>query len=144
MAAQDSTLVAQQTTPLRVAGGIALAAIGSVAVNAVIAMLAHAAGASDEFMPLTIGAYGFLSVVGVLIAAIGWAVIRRAAKQPAAVFRWLVPTIVVVSLIPDVLLLTGEGQPGTGIVAVVALMLMHVAVAAVAVPIFRRVMPLPR
>jgi hypothetical protein len=128
---------------LVVAAGILGAAAGAVVVNTLIAALAHALGASDDFQPLQFGTFAFLTVVGTLIAAAGWAAIRRWAGRPAAVLRVLVPAVLVVSVIPDLLLLVSDAQAGTSGLAVGALMVMHVAVAAVAVPVFRAVMPLP-
>jgi hypothetical protein len=57
------------------------------------------------------------------------------------VLRVLVPTVLVLSLIPDVMLLVNESQPGTTTAGVVALMLMHFGVAAAAVPAYRRFIP---
>ena len=128
---------------LAVAAGILAAAVVAVAVNALIAVIAHAFGASAAFQPLQFGAYAFLTVAGTLIAAAGWAAIRRWVKRPSAVLRWLVPAVLVVSFVPDLALLGSDAQPGTSGLAVVALIVMHVNVAAVAVPIFRRVLPLP-
>ena len=51
--------------------------------------------------------------------------------------RWLVPLVVVLSFVPDLLLL----QYGLSVLLVVGLMLMHVVCAVVAVPAFRRVLP---
>jgi hypothetical protein len=140
------TVVSTPTTrrsALVIATGILAAAVGAVVVNALIAVVAHALGASDDFPPLQFGAYAFLTVAGVLIAATGWAAIRRWAKRPAAMLRWLVPAVLVVSFVPDLALLASDAQPGTSVLAVVALILMHIAVAAVAVPVFRAVLPLP-
>ncbi|MGW7425986.1 hypothetical protein ACWGJB_39160 [Streptomyces sp. NPDC054813] len=71
-----------------------------------------------------------------------WAVVRRVAKNPAGLLRWLVPVLVVASFAPDLSLL-GGGTPGSGPLAVAALMVMHVVVAVVAVTAYRRVLPLP-
>lgn len=51
---------------------------------------------------------------------------------------WLVPTVLVVSFIPDLLVSGTAGVRGT-----IALMAMHVAIALIAVPVFARVLPLP-
>ena len=51
--------------------------------------------------------------------------------------RWLVPLVVVLSFVPDLLLL----QYGLSVLLVVGLMVMHVVCAVVAVPAFRRVLP---
>ncbi|HEX6353057.1 DUF6069 family protein [Actinophytocola sp.] len=129
-------------TVLWIAGGVAVAAVAAVAANALISLLAQAVGASDQFQPLQPSAYVFLTVVGVLAGAAGWAAVRRWSRRPAAVLRTLVPVVVAVSLLPDLALLFTDAQPNTSVLAVIALMLMHVATAAVAVPIFARVLPL--
>jgi hypothetical protein len=118
-----------------------VATVGAGIVNAVIAVVTLAAGASDDFNPLQPGAYLFLTVIGVLVATIVWRLVVGRAQDPAAVLRWLVPTAVVVSLIPDVMLLVDDSMEGSSTGAVLALMLMHVATAAVVVPVFQRFMP---
>jgi hypothetical protein len=127
-------------------GSLALAtlvgAAGAGIATAVIALIARAAGASEDFQPLWPSAYLPLTVIGVLAGAIGWQIVRRRAKDPAALLRWLVPTVVAVSLIPDVALGFSDSYPGVSWGAVAALILMHLAVAAVAVPVYRRFMPL--
>ncbi|MET9830347.1 DUF6069 family protein [Streptomyces sp. NPDC006385] len=124
-----------------VAGLLAAAVVASLG-NAAIALLALAAGASDRLDALHAPAYVPLTVIGTLLGALGWTVVRRVADRPERLLRWLVPVVVVVSFVPDLALLTGD-QPGAGPLAVVALMAMHVVVAAVAVPTYRRVLPLP-
>jgi len=108
----------------------------------VIALIARAAGASHDFKPLWPSSYLPLTVLGVLAGAIGWQIIRRRATRPAAVLRWLVPTVVVLSFIPDIAVGAAGGSPGVSWGAVSALMLMHLTVAAVAVAVYRRLMPL--
>jgi hypothetical protein len=134
---------AARSSGLAVAAGVLAAAVLAVAVNALIAMIAHAFGAAEEFQPLQFGSYAFLTVAGTLIAAAGWAAVRRWTRRPSAVLRWLVPAVLAVSFVPDLALLGSDAQPGTSGFAVVALIVMHVNVAAVAVPAFRRVLPLP-
>jgi len=120
----------------------AAAAVGSGIANAAIALTARAAGASDDFQPLWPSAYLPLTVLGVLAGAIGWQIVRRRAKNPAAVLRWLAPAVVALSLIPDVAIGIANSDPGVSWGGVAALMLMHLATAAVAVPVYRRFMPL--
>ncbi|WP_280888519.1 DUF6069 family protein [Streptomyces sp. LBL] len=117
---------------------LAVIVVASVA-NAVIALLALAVGAPDDFKPLEPSSYIFLTAVGVVAGAVGWAIVRRTSKDPEALMRWLVPTVVVVSFVPDFLLL-GAG----GVTGVVALLMMHVVVAVVAVFAYRKVMPLSK
>ncbi|WP_223165910.1 DUF6069 family protein [Lentzea indica] len=74
----------------------------------------------------------------VIIAAFAWASIRKRAKDPARTLSKLVPIVVVVSFLADV---PAFFLPGASAVGVIALMVMHVVVAAAAVPIFHRVLP---
>lgn len=126
----------------RIAAGVVAAVLAAVLVNAVIAMLALAAGASDGFAPLQASSYIFLTVIGVLAGAAGWAAVRRWSRRPTAVMRLLVPIVVTVSLLPDIALFFTELQPNTTTLGVIALMVMHVATAAVAVPLFAWGLPL--
>jgi hypothetical protein len=124
------------------AAAAAIGAVGSLVVNSVIALLAKAIfDIPDEFQPLTLPVYGFLTVVGAIIGAVVWHLIVARSRNASGVLRVLVPTVVVLSLIPDVMLLANESQPGTTTAGVVALMLMHVAVAAVTVAALRRFTP---
>ncbi|WP_234537778.1 DUF6069 family protein [Streptomyces shenzhenensis] len=140
--AVSSAPPAPRSRGLTVAAGLLAAAVVAVLGNVVVAVLAHAAGASGDFAPLHLSAYAPLTVFGVVLGAIGWAVVRRVAKNPAGLLLWLVPVLVVVSFAPDLSLL-GGGTPGSGPLAVAALMVMHVVVAVVAVAAYRRVLPLP-
>lgn len=123
--------------PLVVVGGVVAAIVVSSLVNGVLALLALAAGAPDDFQPLKPGAYISFTTVGVAAGAVGWAVVRKVSKDADALVRWLAPAIVVVSFVPDFLFFE-EGE----VSGVVALLLMHVAVAVVAVFAYRKVMPL--
>ena len=127
--------------PVMVAGGILAAAVVASAGDAAISLLARALGASSRFQALTPAAYVPLTVVGIVLGAIGWGIVRRLAKDPRRLLGRLIPVMVVVSFVPDLALLGGN-QPGTSGLAVVALMVMHVLVATVAVLAYRRVLPL--
>jgi hypothetical protein len=132
-----SDAVAVRRGPLVVAGGVLAAIVAASVADAVLALLALAAGAPDDFKPLKASSYIFLTAVGVVAGAVGWAIVRKVSKDPEALVRWLVPTLVVVSFVPDFLLFGDGGATGVG-----ALLLMHVVVAAAAVFTYRKVMPL--
>ncbi|MER5428475.1 DUF6069 family protein [Streptomyces sp. NPDC002588] len=123
--------------PLVVVGGVLGAIALSSLADALIAVLARAAGAPDDFRPLEPGSYIFLTVLGVVAGAAGWAVVRKVSADPERLIRWLAPVLVAVSFVPDFLLL-GDG----GVKGVAALLAMHVVVAVIAVAAYRRVMPL--
>ncbi len=78
-------------------------------------------------------------MAGVLVGAVGWSVIRTRAARPSALLRWLVPAVVAISLVPNVLV-----GFVVGVLGAAALGLMHIAIAVIAVPVYRRFMPLPR
>jgi hypothetical protein len=121
---------------LGVAGAIVIAAIG----NAVVSYVAQKFGADPNAVEgLKPQGYVVLTALGVIIAAFAWASVRKRAKDPARTLGKLVPIVVVVSFLADVPVFF---LPGTSVVGVLALMVMHVVVAAVSVPIFRRVLPL--
>ena len=121
---------------------IVIAAVGSVITVAVVALLAQALGV-PAFHVLQPSAYVPLVILGVIAGAIGWLVIVRRAGSPRVVLQWLVPAVLVVSFVPDVLLGMGllGGETGMTVGGTIALMIMHLAVAAVALPTFARLMP---
>lgn len=128
------------STARAILSATAVAGLLSIVANAAISLLAQAAGADPVAAPgLAAPAYILFTVVGVLVGAIGWNVIRKRAARPSALLRWLVPTVVAISLIPNVLV-------GfiVGALSAAALGLMHIAIAVIAVPVYRRFMPLPR
>ena len=120
----------------------AVGAVGGLVINTVIATLARTLfDIPSEFQQLTLPVYGFLTVVGAIAGAIGWHLVATRSRNASGTLRVLVPTVLVLSLIPDVLLLVSGSQPGTTTAGVVALMLMHFGVAAAAVPAYRRFIP---
>ena len=122
--------------------GLLLAAIVAASVaDAVIAVIARAAGASDDFEALKPPAFISLTVIGILAGAAGWAVVRRRATQPRALLRRLVPTVLVLSFIPDVTLLFDHYKAYANTAGVLGLLAMHVAVAVVAVTAYLRALP---
>lgn len=112
------------------------AAAIAVGLNAVVAAVAIATGASATYGPLTPPAFGLFTALGVAAGWVGWSLVRRHAKDPRRALSILVPAVTVASFIPDVLLLALGFIPGTTTGAVIALMVMHVVVVAVAVPAY--------
>ena len=120
----------------------AIGAVGSLVINVVIAAIARGvADIPSEFKQLTLSVYGPLTVLGAVIGAVVWHLVVARSRNAAGVLRVLVPVFLVVSLIPDVMLLVDDSQPGTTTAGVVALMLMHFGVAAATVPALRRFTP---
>ncbi|MCM3778881.1 DUF6069 family protein [Microbacterium hydrocarbonoxydans] len=108
----------------------------AIALNAVVAAVVIATGAPATYGPLTPPAFGLFTALGVTAGWVGWSLVRRHAKNPRRMLSILVPLVTVASFIPDVLLLALRFIPGTTTGAVIALMVMHVVVVAVAVPAY--------
>lgn len=113
-----------------------IVAIAAGAVNALIALGATALGAGPAggLQPI---AYISFTVIAAIAGAGGWHIINRRAGHPAKVMQWLVPTFLVVSFIPDIVVGMTMGWLMAG-----ALALMHVATITIAVLTYRRLMPL--
>lgn len=120
----------------------AVGAAGALVINTVIALLGRTLfDVPAEFQQLGPAVYGPLTVLGAIAGAVGWHLIVARSRNATRVLRTLVPTVLLLSLIPDVLLLLTRSQPGTTTAGVLALMLMHLGVAAAAVPAYRRYTP---
>ena len=120
----------------------AVAGLLAAVVNVAIAAVAHSAfDVSDDFQPLTPGPIVMWTILGALIGAAGWRLIVNKAADSRSLLNKLVPTVVVLSFIPDVLLLATDALPGTSTAAVLSLMAMHVVTAAIVVTAYRRAMP---
>ena len=75
------------------------------------------------------------------LGAVGWRLIVNTSAHSRALLSTLVPTVLVLSLIPDVALLATDSVAGQTTGGVVALMVMHVVTAVIAVTAYRKVMP---
>ncbi|MGZ3145713.1 DUF6069 family protein [Lentzea chajnantorensis] len=119
--------------------GLLGAAVISTVVNAVIALVAAKfIPEGTERMGLALNEYAPATVIGIALGTLGWYLVRRFAGNPRRVLRVLVPVAVVVSWIPDLGILAG----GASAVNSLALMAMHLVVAAATVPVLTRILPL--
>ena len=128
---------------LRIAVILIAAVVVAVALNAAIAAVAVAAGAPSTYGPLTLPAYALFTTLGVAAGWAGWVLVHRRARDPHRTLLVLVPVLTVLSFVPDLLLLAFGFIPGTTTPAVIALMLMHLVVVAVAVPAYALAMRMP-
>ena len=136
--ANDTRTVSWKST----AAAAVVGAVGGLVINSLVALVTKAVfDIQDEFQQLTLPVYGFLTVLGAIVGAVVWHLVVARSRNASGVLRVLVPTVLVLSLIPDVMLLVTESQPGTTTAGVIALMLMHFGVAAAAVPALRRFVP---
>ena len=92
-----------------------------------------------EFPPLAgVGPTIFFTSMGAAGAVGVYAVLRRISDRPAILFRRIAGIVLLLSFIPDLLLLTGGGReavPGVTVPGVILLMIMHVVAAGVIVQV---------
>lgn len=137
---QDTAGTRRSTVPAALAA-IASAAVAGVLACLVIATVATRASVSDYFPPMMPGSYASLTVVAVAVGAIGWAVVRSRAADARRLLTRMVPAVLVLSIAPDILLGTTQFLAHTSWAGVAALVVMHVAVAAVAVASYAYFLP---
>lgn len=113
------------------------AAVAAVVLNYLVALGAVALGADESFRPLAAPVFIPFTLIGLAAGFAGWTTVVRRSARPAAVLRVLVPVVLVLSMIPDLLLLATKFIPDTSGTGVAGLMFMHVVVAAVGVPAYR-------
>jgi hypothetical protein len=118
-------------TPTRiVATRLGVAALAAVVANAAIALAATAFDDTGIGAGLTPVQYIPLTLIGMVVGAIGWTLVVRYAPRA---LRVIVSVTLALTWIPDLLLLNSGATIGN----VVGLMLMHVVVAAAVVSAFR-------
>lgn len=78
------------------------------------------------------------AVIGTLVGAICWAIVRRRARRPRIVLRRAVAAVVAVALLADAWVAVRMGWPGAVVLAV-----EHLLVVTMSVLVLRRVMPVP-
>ena len=116
-----------------------LTILAAIVANVIIQQIAVAVLRPDPaFMPLTFAAPIVFTLIGVLGAAIVYAVIGRFARQPIQLFRRVALVTLVVSFIPDILMLITGFNPGTTAANVAVLLLMHIIAWAIAVGMLTR------
>jgi hypothetical protein len=100
---------------------LGVAVVAAAAVNAVIALTASSLDDGGIGMGLNAASYLPATVLGLLLGTAGWILIAR--RAPKAL-RVVVPAVLVLTWVPDLLLLTG----GATAANVAGLMLMHLGV----------------
>ena len=114
--------------------------VGSAVVCTVISLVTQALGVDASVVKgLEAPLYLSFALVGLVIAAAAWVLVRSRARRPSAVLRVLVPVVVALSMVPNILI----GLAGFGWAGAIALMLMHLVVAVAGVLAFVRFLPLP-
>ena len=112
-----------------------IAIVGSVIVNVLIRIIALAllpipAGFIQLQIPALIIAFTIFGTVG---ATIVFALINRFARNPTRLFRIVASVVLVLTLIPDLLLLS---SPTANLVSVIALITMHIVTCLICIGAF--------
>lgn len=116
-----------------------LAVIASVIVNFLIALLArNLLAISPSFIQLQTPAVVSFTIFGTIGAVLVFALINRLSSTPIRLYRIIATVVLVITLIPDLLLLS---TPGATVPAIAALMVMHLATYLVCVGLLTSVAP---
>ena len=119
-----------------VATVVALA--GSLVADAVLVAAGEAIFPSTKgYAHFRFADYTKLTVIGVLIACVGWPIVTRLSSRPRWLFFRLALLVTLVLLLPDVYIWV-QGQPARG---VLVLMVMHLAIAVVTYNALVRIAP---
>jgi hypothetical protein len=124
--------------PAAVAAGTVLSVALCLAADALLAKAGQAVFPSTRgYVHFQFADYAKLTVIGVVIACLGWPAVVRVSSDPRWVYRWLAVLVTVVLLLPD-LYIWLTGQPGR---AVLVLVTMHLAIALITYNVLVRVAP---
>jgi hypothetical protein len=111
-----------------------LTIVAAVVANALLRQIAVAVLQPDpRFPPLSPAMPIVFTVIGVLGAVVVYALVGRFARNPIQLFRRIALVALVVSLVPDILMLATGFNPGTTVANVAVLMVMHVVAWAISI-----------
>jgi hypothetical protein len=117
-----------------------LTVLAAVIANILIALVARTLfPVASTFTPLQLGPVIVFTVIGVMGAVIVFALVVRWAKHPVHLFHRIAWAVLLVSLLPDLLLPFVRLFPGTTLLEVGALILMHVATGLICLGVLPRV-----
>jgi hypothetical protein len=118
-----------------------VAIVGSlVADMALVAVGTKVFPSVSNYVHFQFSDYAKLTVVGVLIACVGWPIVVRISSTPRWLFYRLAIVVTVVLLVPD-LYIWHQGQPAKGVAVLVC---MHLAIALVTYNALVRIAPTHR
>jgi hypothetical protein len=117
--------VAVETKELAKRGGIA--AVLSVVANLVVLQAVLVPELVQGFEPLNVGPVAIFSVLGAVGATVTYGIVDRLSETPDRTFVVVAAVVLLVSFVPDVLML--QADPAATAPAVAVLMFMHVVVA---------------
>jgi len=129
----------RQPSTSRVFAATLASIAGSLLADAAIVAISKALMPSTKgYVHFQFADYAKLTVIGVVIACIGWPIVTRVCAAPRWLFLRLAVLVTLVLLLPDAYILY-KGQPGD---AVSVLMVMHVAIGLVTYSALVRIAPI--
>jgi len=105
----------------------AIAVVLSVVVNLVVLQAVLVPELVQQFEPLNVAPVALFSALGAVGATVAYAVVDKFSETPDRTFTRVAVVVLLLSFVPDVLLL--QAEPTATVPAVVVLMVMHVVVA---------------
>jgi hypothetical protein len=118
-----------------------LSIIGSLLADAILVAIGELIFPSTKgYQHFQFADYSKLTIIGVVIAGIGWPIVARLSTYPRWLYFRLAIVVTIVLLLPDVAILV-MGQPFS---AVFILVLMHLAIAVVTYNAMVRLAPVRR
>jgi hypothetical protein len=116
----------------------AVSVFGSLATDALlVAVGTRVFPGTAHFVHFQFSDYAKLTVIGVLVACVGWPIVTRLSSRPRWLFLRLAVAVTLVLLLPDAYILI-QGQPPR---AVFVLVLMHLAIAVITYNALVRIAP---
>ncbi len=113
-----------------------VAAVIAVVLNAALVAIARLLGIAPGFEPIAYPPVVFLTVLTTIAATAVFGLVVKLTAHPERTFWRLAVAVLVVSLVPDLLLL--QADPAATIPGVLVLMLMHVVAAVTIVIVLTR------
>ena len=118
----------RQPSGVRVAVATVVAVVASLVGDAVLVAVGIALAPSTKgYVHFRFSDYGKLTVVGVVVACLGWPLVTRISSSPKWLYLRLAVLVTLVLWLPDLYILA-KGQPPK---AVAVLMVMHLAIAVI-------------
>ena len=104
-----------------------LVIVAATLANVILQQIAVAVLQPDPlFLPLTVMPPVIFTIVGMLGAVIVYTLVGRFSRRPVWLFQRIALITLLISFIPDILMLITGFNPGTTVANVVVIMLMHV------------------
>jgi hypothetical protein len=129
----------RQPSNLRVILATAVAIVGSLLADALLVVIGQKVFPSTTgYVHFQFQDYARLTIIGVVIACVGWPIVTRISSAPRWLFLRLAVLVTIVLLLPDLYILA-QGAPGQ---AVAVLMVMHLAIAVVTYNALIRIAPI--